>query len=301
MKAELLKFLRVAYDERVAYVKKNKLQAYRLADLWDIALPAIVDIYQDYAVIFLLGSLEDADVADLEEVLREIVGVKGFFYKNKAKEDIQMPKSSPHTEIILEEFGAKFKINLSDYMDTGLFLDHRETRRWVAGLSEGKVVLNTFAYTGSFSVHAGLAGAEMTHSVDLSKTYCGWIRENLELNGLAKEKHWVYMMDTFEFYRYAKRKGLSFDIVVIDPPTFSKNKNEHFSVQKDHRRLIEGAFELLKEDGMVVFSNNYLRFEMGAMILVKYDVEEITGRTIPEDFALLGGEPIHRCFVIKRR
>ena len=184
-------------------------------------------------------------------------------------------------------------------MDTGLFLDHRETRKWISGFCENKIVLNTFAYTGSFSVYCSRAGASKTVSVDLSKTYTEWIRENLNLNGCNEEKNWVYKMDTLEFFRYAKRKEMKFDIIIIDPPTFSKNKGKSFSVQKDHGALLEGAISILNEGGFIMFSNNCLTFRMSEEILRKYNVEDITGNFLPVDFREKDRRPIHNAFIIK--
>ena len=204
---------------------------------------------------------------------------------------------NPSRKIVLQEYGNQFLINLSDYLDTGLFLDQRETRRWVASQSSHKRVLNTFAYTGSFTVYAARAGAQKTCSVDISRVYCAWIKENLKLNQLSEETNWVYKMDTLEFFRYARKKEMIFDIVIIDPPTFSKNKSRSFSVQRDHPALINGAMEVLSPSGFVFFSTNYQGFRMSRSDLVSCEVREKLD-TIPPDFQ--GTRP-HRCFIISRQ
>jgi 23S rRNA G2069 N7-methylase RlmK/C1962 C5-methylase RlmI len=258
--------------------------------------PLTVDIYQDNAVIHVLDPVTPEIISELEQALKEIVQVKDFFYKNNSKADLILPESSPK-KIVIEEYGNKFRLNLSDYLDTGLFLDHRETRRWIAGQSQNKVVLNTFAYTGSFSIYSANAGARKTYSVDISRVYCEWIKENLALNSLPQEQNWVLRMDTLEFFQYAKKKNLIFDIIIIDSPTFSKNKGKSFSVQKDHPRLINGALELISPSGFILFSNNYREFRIQQRDLQPCIVHEKPD-TIPPDF--FGSQP-HRCFIIQKR
>lgn len=276
------------------YLQKNKIEAYRLYSGTHKNFPFIVDIFQVNAVIHLLHPWTLKLKDEIEKTLREKLHIKNFFYKDRTKQKIKLP-SSPHKEIIIQEYGHRFFINLSDYLDVGIFLDHRETRKWIAAQSKEKVVLNTFAYTGSFSVYAAKAGAAKTYSIDLSKTYCDWIRKNLELNDLPVEKNWIYKMDTFEFFRYATRKNLKFDIIIIDPPTFSKNKKAHFSVQRDHPQLLQEAARLLHPDGFILFSNNFQNFKLeegklhGLQISQKKD-------TIPPDF--FGTIP-HRCFIVR--
>lgn len=284
-------------DENLAvrkpYLDKNKIVAYRLISNINSNLPLAVDIYEDNAVIHLFGAIEDGTLKNLEAALKEKIGIADFFYKNRTKQALKLPAAGKK-EIIIEEYGHKFVINLSDYLDTGLFLDHRETRKWIGGLSKGKSVLNTFAYTGSFSVYAACGGAIKTHSVDLSRIYCEWIKKNLTLNGLQSETNWVFKMDTLEYFKYAKRKKLSFDIIIIDPPTFSKNKRRNFSVQRDHPVLINAALEILAPHGFILFSNNFKEFRMQKEKLARCNVKEKSD-TIPPDFA--DCVP-HRCFKI---
>jgi 23S rRNA (cytosine1962-C5)-methyltransferase len=258
-------------------------------------LPVTVDIYQDNAVIHIFAHIEPEIITELERGLKTIIQVNTFFYKKSSKETFNIPESSSK-KIVQEEFGSKFIVNLSDYLDTGLFLDHRETRKWIASQSKNKIILNTFAYSGSFTIFAANAGASKTYSVDISKVYCEWIKENLNLNNLPLENNWVYKMDSLEFFQYAKKKKLIFDIIIIDPPTFSKNKSKSFSVQKDHPRLINGALEVLSSSGFILFSNNYRDFRMADKDLLPCLVTERYD-SIPPDFE--GTQP-HRCFIIKK-
>lgn len=256
-------------------------------------IPVAVDIYKDNAVIHVFDVLDEDMRKSLEESLKKVVGAQYFFYKNRTKEDIQLPSSAPK-EITINEYGNKFLINLSDYLDTGIFLDHRETRKWIGSLARGKAVLNTFAYTGSFSVYAAQGGAKLTHSVDLSKTYCEWMKKNFELNKMDLKQNWVLRMDTREYFKYARKKRLSFDIIIIDPPTFSRNKGYSFSVQRDHPELINEALSLLNPGGFILFSNNYTEFSLQENKLSHCEVRPKLD-TLPPDFE---DTQAHQCFVI---
>lgn len=281
--------------ERKPYLEDNNIEAYRLAHIGELVVPVAVDIYGDNAVVHVFEVQDRETIDDLSHAIKAVVPVTDIFYKNRTKQEMALP-TQVKKEVLVKEYGATFYINLSDYIDVGLFLDHRETRKWIAEQSKGKIICNTFAYTGSFSVHSALAGAEKTYSVDLSRTYCEWIKKNMELNNQPLEKNWVYKMDTLEFFRYAKKKNLVFDIIIIDPPTFSKNKNEHFSVQKDHPALINGALEVLSIDGLIMFSNNYTNFEMKKTALLPCRVEEREDLVAP-DFTEIAP---HRCFIIRK-
>ncbi len=296
LKSEIMNLLVQNLAGIKAYLCKNRITAYRLVNNTHRLLPLTVDIYQDNAVIHVFSKTAPEVFRALEQALNETTGVDAFFYKNNTREEIDIPVIPPK-KIVQEEYGNKFLINLSDYLDTGLFLDHRETRRWIAEQSRDKTVLNTFAYSGSFSVYAAGAGALKTYSIDLSGVYCDWTRENLALNNLPPENNRVYKMDSMEFFQYARKKNLEFDIIIIDPPTFSKNKGKSFSVQKDHPRLISAALEVLSTSGFILFSNNYRGFRINLKDLPLCAVSEKPD-TIPPDFR--GTQP-HRCFVIKKR
>lgn len=295
-KDEIVQLVNGNFARRADYLSKNKIEAYRLIENTNRMLPIAVDVYKDNAVVHLFGHVDNETIGALESTLIGELKIKYFFYKNRTKTNMKLPES-PKKEITVEEYGHKFSINLSDYLDTGLFLDHRETRRWIAGLSKGKSILNTFAYTGSFSIYAARAGATRTHTVDLSKTYCEWTKKNLALNNLPPETNWVYKMDTMEYFKYAKRKGLSFDIIIIDPPTFSRNKGKSFSVQKDHPALINAALEILTPSGLILFSNNFTEFRLQKNKLNKCFAQEKKG-TAPIDFEQ---NSLHKCFVISKK
>ncbi len=198
----------------------------------------------------------------------------------------------------VREGGLRFLVNFTDYLDTGLFLDHRVTRRMISDLAPGRVFLNLFCYTASASVYAAWGGALRTVSVDTSNTYLTWAQQNLELNGFTGERHRTVRADARDFL--ASDKG-RYGLVFIDPPTFSNSKGdrENFSVQRDHAELVRSAVDHLERDGIVVFSNNFRKFKLDEEGLEGLEIDDVSKRTIPRDFARNGR--IHRCWVITRR
>jgi len=293
-----------AWNNIKAFCKENKLEAFSLfkGRIGDSTLG--IDVYGDFIFVFLFEVREVEELPFVVKALNQVFPGKEVIFKNKLKDKSEIVDNSifevkRKERFIVGENGAKFLIDPFTYMDTGLFLDHRPSRKWVRDNSKGKKVANLFAYTGSFSVFAGIGGAELTHTVDLSKVYLAWARDNLDLNGLQKEKHWTLNMDSFEYLKYAEKKNLKFDIVVIDPPTFSKNGKLNFSVQRDHYDLVDGAMKILNEDGMVIFSNNYRNFELDYRIRNQFDAEEKTEFSIDLDFDLNRQELPHRSFWIR--
>lgn len=278
------------------YLSQNQIEAYRLFCQGDGGLPISIDIYGPNAVIHIFDPRAMGDLEQLERTLQSVLPITQFFYKNRTEQKDLLPASA-HREMTVTEYGNRFLINLSDYLDTGLFLDHRETRRFIGQQASNKRVLNTFAYTGSFSVYAARGGAALTHSVDLSRTYCAWLKKNLALNDLPPDQNWVYKMDTREYLRYAKRKQLEFDIIILDPPTFSRHKEGSFSVQKDHPELIQSALAILAPGGFILFSTNDQEFRLHQGELSYCTVVEKTD-TIPLDFA---DTKAHRSFIISAK
>ena len=189
-------------------------------------------------------------------------------------------------EIIVEESGLKFIVNLSDYLDTGLFLDHRDTRKLVREKAEAKKVLNLFAYTGSFSVYAAAGSAEEVVTVDLSNTYLKWAKRNMELNGFSFETKYRYV--AADVKQYLKTLPADhFDLVVMDPPTFSnskKMKEDFLDIQRDHAELINDCLAAMKPGGVLYFSNNYRSFELHTDKLNAASIKDITRTTTPFDF-----------------
>ncbi|HZY34465.1 MAG TPA: bifunctional 23S rRNA (guanine(2069)-N(7))-methyltransferase RlmK/23S rRNA (guanine(2445)-N(2))-methyltransferase RlmL [Rhodanobacter sp.] len=200
--------------------------------------------------------------------------------------------------IEVEEDGLKFLVNLTDYLDTGLFLDHRLVRAKVRELAEGRCFLNLFAYTATASVHAAAGGALETTSVDLSATYLEWASRNLALNGFSGASHRLMQFDALEFLQ---RDRGHYGLIFVDPPTFSNSKRaEDFDVQRDQVKLLEACNERLTRDGVIVFSNNFRRFKLDREALAQhFEIEDWTTPSIPFDFARRAD--IHGCWLLRRR
>ena len=201
-------------------------------------------------------------------------------------------------ERIVPEGGLNFIINLTDYLDTGLFLDHRITRGMVRDDAAGKSVLNLFCYTGSFSVYAASGGAATVTSVDLSKTYINWAKRNMQYNKLFKDtQHDFIHADVLEWLDYIPRNA--FDIIVCDPPTFSNSKrmDGDFDVQRDHVALIKKLLKGCTDNGKIYFSNNYREFVMDRDSIPALTVKDITAQTTPFDFQ---GKLHRKCYIIEK-
>jgi 23S rRNA (guanine2445-N2)-methyltransferase / 23S rRNA (guanine2069-N7)-methyltransferase len=200
----------------------------------------------------------------------------------------------------VEEGGLKFWVNFEDYLDTGLFLDHRETRALIRELAPGERFLNLFAYTGSATVYAVQGGASASTTVDMSRTYLDWARRNLELNRLAGPRHEFVQADCLEWLEQAAAKGLRYDLIFLDPPTFSTSKRMRgtFDVQRDHAGLIRRCAELLVPGGRLVFSTNARKFKLDGEALQDLRVEDITRGTLPKDFER--NPRIHSCWLIQK-
>jgi 23S rRNA (guanine2445-N2)-methyltransferase / 23S rRNA (guanine2069-N7)-methyltransferase len=235
--------------------------------------------------------------ADVLEVPRNRVFLK---HRDRQRGDDQYQRvADERARFVVEEAGLKFVVNLSDYVDTGLFLDHRLTRQMVREAASENRFLNLFAYTGAFSVYAAAGGAASTTTVDHSATYIEWARENLELNGFSGPQHQLIRSDIWEFF-----DGLSpsdaWDLAVVDPPTFSNRKGteEPWDVQRDHGVLLKRLAGHISPNGAVFFSTNFRRFKLDEAALAAYSIRDITRQTIPEDFR---NERIHRCWRLVRK
>ena len=199
---------------------------------------------------------------------------------------------------IVREGGLRFEVNLSDYLDVGLFLDHRPTRQRVRERAAGRRVLNLFAYTGAFSVHARAGGAAATTTVDLSRTYLDWYERNLAHNELALDAdHVAVHADVLQWLDAGPAPGEAYDIVICDPPTFSNSKRmkaDSFAIERDHPWLLEQVARFVAPGGEVLFSTNARRFRLAEdAIPPGFGGHEITNRSVPEDFR---NRTIHRCW-----
>jgi 23S rRNA (guanine2445-N2)-methyltransferase / 23S rRNA (guanine2069-N7)-methyltransferase len=199
----------------------------------------------------------------------------------------------------VQEGGLKFWVNFRDYLDTGLFLDHRIVRGMLRAWAKDADFLNLFCYTGSATVYAAAGGARSTTGVDLSNTYLDWAHENLLLNGFRGDNHELYRADCLAWLEEQERRGARFDLIFLDPPTFSNSKRMDgvLDVQRDHVGMIRRSLKLLRPAGRLVFSTNYTRFKLDAEALADLAIEDISAATVPKDFERHAR--IHKCFVVR--
>ena len=199
----------------------------------------------------------------------------------------------------VQEGGLKFWVNFRDYLDTGLFLDHRIVRGMLRSWAKNSDFLNLFCYTGSATVYAAAGGARSTCGVDLSNTYLDWAHENLLLNGFRGDNHQLYRADCLAWLEEQESGGARFDLIFLDPPTFSNSKRMEgvLDVQRDHVGMIRRSLKLLRPAGQLVFSTNYTRFKLDEEGLADLMVEDISAATVPKDFERHAR--IHKCFVVR--
>ncbi len=302
------------------WAKREQINAWRVydADLPEFAVA--VDIYQNNSSFNLVVQEYRAPkTIDWQLALERLNAVinclpkvfdipaEQVFLKHREKQKganqyEKVDKAS--TELIVTENNLKFKTNLSDYLDTGLFLDHRKTRMYFAKLAKQQRVLNLFCYTGSVSVYAAAFGASETVNVDMSATYLNWAKENFELNDLLNPKHQFIKADCIQWLQDEKQKAghdkKRYDLIFLDPPTFSNSKNMegHLDVQKDHQKMIFECMSILNANGKLLFSCNYRRFKLSEKIRETFKVDDITPQTIPEDYKRR--KNIHVCYLISK-
>lgn len=292
------------------WAKQEKLDAYRL---YDADLPdynAAIDRYGDYLVVqeYAAPKAIPEPVArqrllDMVQATIAVTGVPGanliLKVRERQKGESQYQKLNELGDmLVVHEYGAELLVNLRDYLDTGLFLDHRLTRRMLGNMANDKRFLNLFAYTGSATVHAALGGARFTTTVDMSRTYLNWAKENLKHNGLLNSRHHFEQADCLKWLASCDEQ---FDLIFIDPPTFSNSKrmDESFDVQRDHIRLLTNLKRLLAPKGTLVFSNNKRHFKMDQEGLANLQLvaENISEQTRSKDFAR--NVHIHNCWIIQ--
>ena len=294
------------------WARRHDIEAWRLYDRDIPQFPFAIDVYggqihlQEYDTGWLMPPEEYE--AWLAEVLEAVAFITGFApadihlkRRERQKGTQQYEKTGRAGEdFIVHEHGRRFWVNLEKYLDTGLFLDHRNTRQRVGEMAAGKRFLNLFAYTGSFSVYAATGGAAASETVDLSNTYLDWARRNFELNGIDEARHQIVRADVFQYLQAAAQAGKQFDLMVMDPPSFSNSKKmlDILDIQRDHLRLIDGAMALLASDGLLFFSNNLRSFALDEAVAQKYAVKEISKQSVPEDFR---NKKIHQCWEIRHR
>jgi 23S rRNA (cytosine1962-C5)-methyltransferase len=238
-----------------------------------------------------------------KKIMSEIIGISTLEIYSKVRRritdrSVQYQKTGEeHEEYIVQESGLNFLVNLTDYLDTGLFLDHRITRTMVRDMCANKRVLNLFCYTGSFSVYAAAGNASEVISVDLSKTYLNWAERNMQLNFPDYRTHHIVHSDVKVFLK--ERASGTSDIIIMDPPTFSNSKRmkDTLDIQKDHVYLINECLRILSPNGLLFFSTNYSRFNLQTNEIKGADIKDITKATTPFDFS---SKLKRQCFSIKK-
>lgn len=292
------------------WLNRENLEAYRLydADIPEFALA--IDVYgqslhvQEYAPPKSVPEQKAQQrllqaVDALSDVLQIPVSQIAVKRRERQKGTRQYEKNAARNEAFtVTEYGVRLKVNLHDYLDTGLFLDHRNMRKKVQQTCKGQRLLNLFCYTGAFTAHAFVGGAASTTSVDLSKTYLAWAKENLQLNGgKAGPSHKFIHSDCLQWLADSKD---TFDLIVMDPPTFSNSARmkETLDVQRDHEFLVNQAMRLLSKEGVMIFSNNYRKFYLDEHLYEQYSVTDVTQQSVPKDFSR--AKP-HRCFEIRHK
>lgn len=297
--------IRKNYRHIRKWATRTKTNAFRIYDKHIKEYPLAIDFYDGrFYVHFFSSSRESDDPREdlYDETMQALeclfqASPEQIYWRTRIKrkktEQYEKVDSAKEFFTVLE-YGLKFKVNLTDYLDTGLFLDHRETRHRVASLAKGKRLLNLFAYTCSFSVHAAAANAAFTKSVDMSNTYTDWGRDNFLLNDLPLSTNSIVRDDCMQFLTKEKER---YDLIVIDPPTISRSKKMEamFDVQRDYVFLIEKALHLLSPGGTIFFSTNLRDFSFDTSLFEGCTILDISKKTIPLDFH---NQKIHRSWKI---
>jgi 23S rRNA (cytosine1962-C5)-methyltransferase len=293
------------------WARTEGIEALRLYDRDIPEIPLALDRYGDAILLALYERPYEKDegleaewmklmAASAAEAL-DVAISKVFTKRRRRQRGVEQYErtGSDRDERTIREGGLGFIVNLSDHLDTGLFLDHRSTRAMVRAESGGRKVLNLFCYTGSFSVYAAAGGASTVTSVDLSNTYLSWTARNLELNGFSASNHPLVRADVLAFLDEAAVAGRSWDLIIVDPPTFSNSKAARgdFDVNEDWPLLLEACIEVLASGGRLYFSTNSRRLkwslEVAAHLAPGGSWKDISAVTIPRDFR---DGKIHRCW-----
>ncbi len=294
------------------WAKKNDISCYRVYDADIPQYSMAIDIYENWvhvqeyeapktvdaakafhrinAAIPIIAAVLDIDPNNVVLKTRKIQSGAEQYVKQDEKK----------RTLVVHEQGLKFKVNLYDYLDTGLFLDHRNARKLIFKYSQGRSFLNLFAYTGTATVYAAAGGARSTTTVDMSNTYLEWAKENLKLNKFTSRSHQFVQADCTQWLWDAKREGHRYQLIFLDPPTFSNSKKmtQTFDVTRDHVELINLTMRLLEDEGMLIFSCNAKKFKLDMAKLTDYFIHDITSQTVSEDFKK---KPKHKCWCISKQ
>ncbi|MDH5591459.1 MAG: bifunctional 23S rRNA (guanine(2069)-N(7))-methyltransferase RlmK/23S rRNA (guanine(2445)-N(2))-methyltransferase RlmL, partial [Gammaproteobacteria bacterium] len=294
------------------WARKNNIECYRLydADLPDYAVA--IDLYGDYVHVQEYAPPKSIDpekaVQRLNDVMQVIPQVLELPVSHIALKLRQKQRGTQQYEaqgsqkqrITITESDLKFWVNLTDYLDTGLFLDHRLTRQMITEQSAGKDFLNLFAYTGSATVYAAAGQAKSTTTVDMSNTYLQWAQDNMVLNGFTGKQHQYIRANCLEWLQAAHQEPQRYGLIFLDPPTFSNSSRMEgvFDIQRDHVALINMSVDLLSDEGILLFSTNRRDFKIDIDTLSNLTINDISNITLPKDFER--NPKIHYCWAISK-
>ncbi len=308
--------LKKNFKKMSKWAKQNAITCYRIydADLPEYAVA--VDVYEGEQTWINVQEYEPPKTIDQHKADQRLAGllaeIPQVLSVNSAQISLKIRKKQRSTDQYekhdeqgrfhgVEEGGCQLLVNFEDYLDTGLFLDHRPIRLEIQRLAKGKRFLNLFAYTGSATVHAAMGGASSTTTVDMSNTYIEWAKKNMALNKNAGEHEFI-QADCLEWLSNEANeiKKRQYDLIFLDPPTFSNSKrmDDVFDIQNDHVQLIKNATALLANQGILFFSTNFRRFKLNLLELSELSIEDISASTIPEDFSR--NPKIHYCWKISK-
>ncbi|MDB6063127.1 MAG: rRNA ((2445)-N(2))/((2069)-N(7))-methyltransferase [Verrucomicrobiaceae bacterium] len=292
------------------WIQQSGVSCYRLYDADMPEYAVAVDYYGDKVHVAEYAAPSSIDEAAaqqrLDEVLSAIpvvlnISTDRIVLKQRARQrgKTQYQKLAQRQEFFeVREGEARLLINLNDYLDTGLFLDHRPVRRKIFEIAKGKRFLNLFCYTATASLHAALGGAKTTTSVDMSQTYLDWARRNLAVNGLSEARNHLEQADCRRWLADCKQ---DFDLILLDPPTFSNSKrmDDTLDIQRDHVDLIHQAVRVLAPGGLLIFSNNRKRFQLDPVLSEIFDVKDMSRWSLDPDFERV--PDIHQCWFISHK
>jgi len=296
------------------WLRQENIECYRLYDADMPEYAVAVDVYGDWVHVQEYQAPAEIDEkkaqARLQDVVAQLPGLLNIPKEHlvlkvrKRQKGVSQYEKQCETQdgqshfFWVQESGLKIRVNLLDYLDTGLFLDHRLTRQKVRSLAAGKDVLNLFCYTAVVSLYAAAGGARSILSMDMSNTYLDWAVENFAANELRKKAYTFLQEDCVDWLANQKPKP-TYDLIFLDPPTFSNSKRmeDSFDVHRDHGALIQHCMNILRPDGLLIFSTNFRKFRLDAALQEQYDFRDITKSTIPKDFER--NAKIHQCFEIR--
>lgn len=303
--------LEKVYRHLSKQAKRAGASCYRVYDHDLPEFPFCIEIYEQNIYIAEYKRRHGMNEAEHEEWIKKSIRVicdvmkvsrENIFLKlrqRKTGRTGQYQKTgSTKSEFIIEENSLKFIVNLSDYLDTGLFLDHRITREKIRTEAGHKKILNLFSYTGSFSVYAAAGGAGEVITVDLSNTYLDWAKRNMQLNGFTDPSKYKFIRADVVGYIDTVAAN-STDLIILDPPTFSNSKRMEgiLDIQRDHVKLINSCIKILKPGGRIYFSTNARKFELDQSLIKSTAIKDITKQTTPFDFE---GKLNRVCFIIEK-